>query len=64
MKLRDEVLQGESIFGNAEFWGVGLDSPEKIYGPMTSNVVGNLNRVDLLIFDCGKEDIVYIDEPN
>lgn len=64
MKLRNEMLQGESVLGNAKFWGVALDPLEQIDGPAAGNVVGNLDHFDLLVLYRGKEDIVHVHEPN
>ena len=64
MELRDKILQGKLIFGDAKFLGVPLDPLEQIDGPTTSNIVGNLDHLDLLVFHCGKEDVVHVDKPS
>ena len=64
MELWDEILQGELVFGDAKFWGVALNPLEKFDGPTASDIIRNLDHLELLIFHRGKEDIIHVDEPS
>jgi len=64
MKLWDKILQGKSIFGDAKFSGVLLDSSEQVDRPTASNIVGNLDHLDFLVFHRGKKDVVHVNKPN
>ena len=50
MKFRDEILQRKLIFREEKFQGILLDPLEQVYGPMTGDVVRNLDHPDLLVF--------------
>ena len=62
MKLWDEILQGKLIFWDAEFWRIVFNPLEQIDGPAASDIVGDLDHFDLLVFHRGKEYVVHIDE--
>lgn len=64
MKLWNKIFQGKLTFGDTEFWRVLLGPLKQIDRPATSNVIGNLDYLDRLVFHRGKEDIVHVDKPN
>ena len=63
MKLGDEVFKGKAIFGDTKVRGIIFDSLEQIDGPAASDIVGNLDCFDLLVFHHGEEDVVHIHKP-
>ena len=64
MKLGDEVFKGKAIFGDTKVRGIIFDSLEQIDRPAASDIVGNLDCFDPLIFHRGKEYVVHVNEPN
>ena len=59
MELWDEVLEEKPIFGDEKFRGVTVHPPKQIDVPAANNIVGDLDNLDRLAYQCADEGEVH-----
>ena len=64
MEFWDEILQRKLILTNTKLLRILLNPCEEVDRPTASDVIRNLDHLDLFVFDGGEEYVVHVHKTN
>lgn len=62
VELRNEVFQCELVLGDLELLRIASYPLLQLDGPAASDIVGNLDGLDLLVFYGREKNVIHVDK--